>query len=207
MLSVVNENAIEERELITVNVYKVTFLWKANVKDTFSKKERIHKGARYMSSATENIKRHITVLGFGFGNAFARRKDLIFLTCMAEPVILRGAKSRMCGTERLENPPVTVRYSRQHRCWGSSLYLFHISCKTVGLYAVKYSVSSAYGFGTWKVLRGWQRRGKEVLRVIETLKNFVSEEPATGLCCKFEGGSLCFQFILLLQDDQSRLPQ
>lgn len=30
------------------------------------------------------------------------------------------------------------------------------------------------------------------MRVIEMLKNFVSEEPVAGLCCKFEGGSLCF---------------
>jgi hypothetical protein len=69
-----------------------------------------------MSNATENIKKHITLLGFSFGNAFARGKDLISLTCMAQPALSGGAKSRMCGTERLENPPVTVRYSRQHRC-------------------------------------------------------------------------------------------
>jgi hypothetical protein len=192
MLSVVNENAIEESKLIAVNVYRVTFLWKTNVRDTFTKKERIHKGARCMSSATENIKKHIHFLSFRFGNAFARGKDWIFLTFMAKPVLPGGAKSRMCGTERLENPPVTIRYSRQHRCWGSSLCIFHISCKIAGLYPVKYSVSSADGFGTWKVLRGWPRRGTGVLRVIEMWKNFVYEEPVKGLCCKFEGGSLCF---------------
>lgn len=69
-----------------------------------------------MSSATENIKKHITLLSFSFGNAFARGKDSIPLTCMAQTVLSGGTKSRMCGTERLENPPVTVRYSRQHRC-------------------------------------------------------------------------------------------
>jgi len=185
MLSVVNENAIEECKL-------VTFLWKTNVRDKFRKKERIHEWANYMSSATANIKKHITLLSFRFGNAFARGKDLIFSTCKAQPVLRTEAKSRMCGTEHLKNPPVTGRNSRQHRCWGSSLYLLHISCKIVGLYAAKYCISSAGGFGTWKVLRGWPRRGTGVLHVIEMLKNFVSGLPVTGSCCKFEGGSLCF---------------
>jgi len=145
-----------------------------------------------MCPAQETTSRNtLTLLSCRFGHEFARGKDLIFSTCKAQPVLSGGAKSRKCGTERLENPPVTVKYSRQHRCWGSDLNLFHISCKIVGLYAVKYSVSSADGFGTWNVLRGWPQRGTGILRVTEKLKNFVSEEPVTGLCRKSEGGSLC----------------
>jgi len=87
------------------------------VRDIFIKKERIHEGASYMSSATENPpKKHITLLSFRFGNAFARGKDLIFSTCKAQPVLPTGTKSRMFGTEHLKDPPVTGRYSRRHRC-------------------------------------------------------------------------------------------
>jgi len=165
----VNEKAIEDCKLITVNGYKVTFLWKTNVRETFTKRERIQKGERYTYSATENTKKHVNLLSFRFGNAFASGKDLILSTCKAKPVLPGGAKTRKCGTERLENQPVTVRHSRQHRCWGSSLYLFQNSRKIVGLYAAKYSVSSADGFRTWKILRGWPRRRTGVLRVTEML--------------------------------------
>jgi hypothetical protein len=107
-----------------------------------------------MSSATQNIKKHVTLLTFGTGNAVARVKDLIFLICKAQPALSGGAKSRTRDTERLENPQLTARCVRQHRCWVTCLYLFHMSCKIVGLYVVKHTVSSADGFGTWKALQG-----------------------------------------------------
>jgi len=55
---VINENTVEERKLVTVKcVHSYIFVKKTNVRDTFTKKERIHKGASYMSSAKENIKK------------------------------------------------------------------------------------------------------------------------------------------------------
>jgi len=46
-----------------------------------------------MYSATENIKKHVTLLSFRFGIAFTRGKDLILSTCKANPVLPGGAKT------------------------------------------------------------------------------------------------------------------
>jgi hypothetical protein len=86
-----------------VNVYKVTFLSKTNVKDTFTKKEIIHKRVKYVSSATENIKGIRFSFKLQVWLCFARVKDLVFLTCKAKSLPSRRAKSRMCGPERLLN--------------------------------------------------------------------------------------------------------
>jgi len=181
VLSVVNENTVEECKLVTIKCVQSYIFVKKLMWGAHSQRKRKFTRERVICPVQKKTSRkHITLLSFRFGNAFARGKDLIFSTCKAQPVLPARAKSRMGGTERLKNPPVTGRYSRQHRCWGSSLYLFHISCKIVGLYAVKYSVSSADGLGTWKAFRGWPLRGTGVMRVIGMLKNLVSEQPVTG---------------------------